>query len=262
LEVEEAVSRWHAFLSKIDDRVRETLAVAREGCATLIDTNDLDPLPMTNAWSGIQNQVHELLKKVQETWQKNVAPTLEDKGLLFREQCEKGEELRRSVEEATERARVAIFADAARKVLAQAKANLAGEFHCTQCGAVLAISDRFFRSRHVACPYCNCVNTFVPGTKVMAVEHFCCHHLAREAALDLHFIWERAEARMKGRGSEDLTILEAAERALGDYTRAYLLARIALVPEYEKDFDRDFRGRMAEFYQQVAHYPAWKGAAR
>ena len=34
------------------------------------------------------------------------------------------------------------------------------------------------------------------------------------------------------------------------YTTAYLRARIELVPEYEKDFEKDLKGKMAFFYER------------
>ncbi|MHB8872765.1 MAG: hypothetical protein ACYC8T_03665 [Myxococcaceae bacterium] len=241
MDAKEAIGRWESFLGKLCARAADTLAEAEQGCAMLLDLNSLDPMPMSNAWTAVENQLRELASKVDQTWEEKVEPALEaaqlSGGRLDAERA-KGEALRRSIERDQESASVRIFAAAARKILAQAKENLSKDFRCKQCSAPLALSDRFFRSRHLTCPNCANVNTFVPGTQVQAVEYFCCHHLAKEKTQALWGAWLDAE-----RGPRP-----AAERALRAYTEAYLLARIEIVPEYQKDFERDLKGKMAFFY--------------
>ena len=159
----------------------------------------------------------------------------------------KGAALCHRFERAKLRAEIRVFGDAARKILARARENLARTFLCTQCRAPLPISDRFFRSRHVPCPHCNTVNTFVPGTDVLSVEPFCCHRLAQVAAEAPYFAWLDAEEEMNQGDAPEA--VAAAERALRAYQTAYLRARIEIVPEYEKDFEKDLAGRMAFFYE-------------
>jgi hypothetical protein len=236
------MERWNAFLAKIDAHARELLVQAEEGCAALLDMNDLDPMPMTNAWNAIDLQMKALVRKIDDTYREKVEP-LDDSPAL----AEQGAALSRRIEHDLEETGIRVFADAARKIFDQAKANLAREFRCTQCGAALPVSDRFFRSRHVSCAYCKNVNTFLPGAKVQAVEHFCCHHLAQQKTRALWLEWIAAEQAMDRDGG-----VGAAERALLAYTEAYLRARIEIVPEYEKDFEKDKKGRMAFFYARTA----------
>lgn len=251
MDEREAIQRWDAFLAKLEQRHEETLAQAAEGCAMLLDLNALDPLPMSNAWSGVESQLHELSEKVEQTFSEKVEPILEeaeDWPALERER-DKGIALQRAFERARQRAEIRVFADAARKILARAKENLARTFQCTQCRAPLPVSDRCFRSSHVPCPHCNTVNTFLPGTEVTSVEWFCVHRLAQAEAEELYFGWHDAEEAMND-SDEAPEAVAAAERALHAYTTAYLRARIAIVPEYEKDFEKDLNGKTAFFREQ------------
>jgi hypothetical protein len=260
VDTSEALQRWDGFLAKIRQRVEETLQQAEQGCTALLDLANLDPLPMSNAWSAIEGQLLELSAKVQETWQAKVEPALEAaewETARILEQHEKGAALQRWRERATETVSIRIFGDASRRIAEEARKNLSAEFRCTQCRAALEVSDRFFRSVHVTCPYCNNVNTFVPGTKVQAVEHFCCHHLAREKSRDLWFAWQDAEAAMRATNFESLREMKAAEAALLGYTRAYLRARIEVVPAYEPDFEKDLKGKTAFFYDEVSSSDVW-----
>lgn len=257
---EEAVNRWDAFLSKIEERCQQTLAEAQQGCAALLDVAGLDPLPMSNAWSAIENQIVELTSRIDDTWSEKVEPAFEEADWEWDQiepQLDRGRALSAKMLRDRDAVAFRIFAEAAEKIFEEAKKNLAQDHPCTQCHAPLPLSDQFFRSVHVTCPYCNNVNTFVPGTKIASVEHFCCHHLSRARTVDLWFAWVDAEERM--RDTETLENMKAAEAALKQYNEAYLKARIAIVPELEKDFEKDLQGRMAFFYEEVSRSDEWDG---
>jgi len=235
----ETVARWDAFLGKLRGRVDETLAQAEEGCAMLLDVNGLDPQPMTIAWMAIETQLHELTQKVDQTWEAKVEPALEGTPGVEAER-EKGDALRRDIERQKDALEVRMFADAARKIYAQAKANLARDQKCAQCGAAMKLGQAFFRSRHLTCSFCTNVNTFVPGSLISSVEYFCCHHLAREKSAPQWAAWLAAEHGPRAQ----------AEAALKAYATAYLNARIEIVPEYAADFEKDLKGKMAFFFER------------
>jgi len=256
----EAIARWDAFLGKIGATAAELLSQAEAGCSALLDLNHLDPMPMSNAWTAVGTQLLGLASKIDQTWREKVEPVLDDAARHEERTHErqKGEALAAKIDRDKERLEIRIFGEAAQKILTEAKASLARELRCSQCQAALSISDRCFRSRHVACQYCNTVNTFLPGTKVMAVEYFCCHHLARAKTQALYDAWIEADTKMRRARDEELSLMKAAESALARYTTAYLRARIEIVPEYEKDFDKDLKGKMAFFYEQVSRSPVWR----
>jgi hypothetical protein len=239
VELAQTMARWDAFLAKICERADETLAQAEEGCAMLLDVNGLDPQPMTVAWMAIENQLHELAQKIEQTWSEKVEPALEEDPQLEGQRA-KGDAARASIAQKKEQLEVRMFADAARRIYEQARVNLAKEHKCAQCGAALELRAAFFRSHHVTCGFCRNVNTFVPGSTIAAVESFCCHHLAREKSAPLWAAWTKAQLRKDSDRA-------SAQKALRDYTTAYLRARIELVPEYAQDFEKDLKGKMAFF---------------
>ncbi len=259
----EAVARWEAFLARLRERWGQTLAEAEQGCAQLLDQSGLDPLPLSNAWTAIENQLRELGTRAEQTWTEKVEPALEAGGVdpdLLLAELEKQARWSRELEQQKLQVELRIFADAAARILAQAKLNLSRDHRCSQCGGPLKLSDRFFRSTQVPCSFCDSVNTYVPGAQVQAVEWFCCHHLARKSAEKAFFAWLDAAEALRSSSDEDedgahAEVERRAEEALRDWYRAYLRARIEIVPEYAKDFDRDLEGRMAEFYARIGKTP-------
>lgn len=229
----------------------------------LLDLADLDPTPMTNAWTGIEQQLIQLSSKVDETWSDKVEPAFEEADWDWDEQIEpqarKGTELNDWLEREREVVGIRIFAEAAEQVFEKARSNLSRDFECNQCGSAVSVSDRFFRSLHVPCDHCDMVNTFDPGTKVRAVEHFCCHHLSRAKSQELWFAWLDADQAMRHARDEDLALMKSAERALRAHTEAYYRARIEIVPEYEPAFAKDVEGRMRSFYQELSRSDVWDG---
>ncbi len=223
----ETIARWDAFLAKIRARADETLAQAEEGCAMLLDVNALDPQPMTIAWMAIENQLHELSQKIDETFDQKVGPALGDDADA---QAPKGRALQDDIERKKDAVELKVFSEAAKKIYAQAKSELAQDQKCAQCGAAVRLKQAFFRSCHLTCGHCQTVNTYVPSSRISAVEYFCVHHLARAQTADLQAVWLKRK--------------DAASRRAA--TAAYLKARIAIVPEYEKDFEKDLEARLRE----------------
>jgi hypothetical protein len=158
---------------------------------------------------------------------------------------ERGHQRRVKLERVLRKAEVAIAADAARRVLAEARKILEKEFHCTQCKAPLPVQQQFFRSYYVPCAYCRTVNTFEPGMVARNVEHFCVHALAEEEALDAHMRHTDAEGR------RDEFDRPTRVKLYADYVEAYLRARIRLIPEFEKTLELDRKGKMDGFIQYL-----------
>ena len=252
---QDPVQRWQAFLDKIKQRFEEMMAQAVPGCTALLDATGLESVAMSNAWTGVVQQTHQL------TWSDKVEETMEAAGIeddAFDAQRAKGDELVEWIELERERTEVRIFADAARTIMAAAMEVLAKDFPCTQCKAALTIPQRFFRSAHVTCVYCNTVNTWEPGSRVRAVEHFCTHHLAREAAWD-EWVTMQATDRARHGYDESAKTLKAYEAATIAFNTTYLRARIEVIPQYADQFDADLEGRMRQFYLDMKYCEAWPG---
>ncbi len=259
MNVDEALTRWDAFQEKIRTRCSEVLDEAAEGCRALLQIDTLDTLPMSNAWSAIELQINELVHKTEDAWGERVVPVLEDAGWSEARIVQRGQ----SRDDTTnwmlwekEKLEIDLFAEAAQGIYDQAKAILAGEYVCTQCGARLEVPRQFFRATHVTCRYCDKVNTFVPGTTVRAVEDFCVHHLSKAHAGALWFEWLHREEDL--RQEENKATIAAAEHALRGFYEAYLKARMDIVPEYAESYEKDLQGRMSGFYNTFELRERWE----
>jgi len=255
----DAIRSWDALLAEVDAAAMAILTRAEADCARLLDLKNLDPLPMSNAWTAVNTQLLGLTTKVEQTWREKIQPVLEEAEQYDDRDRErqKGDALIRRLETNRERLEVGLFGVAAQRLYAQLRADLVRDVRCTQCFAALPVGDRLFRARQVACPQCQAVNAFAPDAKVTALEYFCCHHLARLETRALYEAWLAAEGKMR-RSADDLAAMKAAERALEAYARAYLAAKIAIVPEYEATFDTDLKGKMAFFYEELGRSTAWR----
>jgi transcription elongation factor Elf1 len=257
------VDRWDAFLGKIKGRFEELIAQAREGCPVLLEAASLDTVPMSNAWTGIVQQIHSLRQKIDDTWSDKVEEPMEDAGLgddVIDAQRDKGEKLDDWMEREVEREELSIFASAADRIHAEAQKILAQAFKCTQCKAALPVPEKFFRSAHVTCEYCNTVNTFEPGSLVRGVEHFCSHYMARRATWREWVAMADAEQQVRSARDETIEMLRIQEEATRAYWRAYLTKRAEIVPAYAESLEKDFEGKMGAFYRDMERNEVWLSA--
>ena len=256
----EVHARWNAFLGKIEGTFAQLMAEAHAGCLELLDLNQLDPIAMSNAWSGIRAEVFALQEKVGSTWREKVEAAFDaagvDKPEVYAEEA-RGRALASRLLLEAERKEIAIFADAGDRILAAAQRVLRNEHRCTECGAELPIPGQLFRSIHVTCTYCDRVNTFEPGTQVRMVEHFCSHHLSQRAALEEWNGLKAAEQARRDTRGDTIEGLRALELAMRRYWTAYFRARASVVPELARDLERDIESRMRPFRDEMANNPVW-----
>lgn len=265
MSAEAALNRWYDFLTRITGKHAALLAEAREGCATLHVEADLDPGAMTNAWTGLNFQAMALETKVDDTWRDQVEPLFERSGVpaaTLRAEADRGEATRIRMEWEREQARIAIFADAARRVLERARALERAETGCTQCGASIAVPPGTFQAVNLTCPACDAVNTFEPGTWVRMIEWFCAHALAEEAAFELWWPRQAAERARRGAREATLALIQAEETATLAWWRRYYEARAALVPRLAPAIEADVKGKMGAFYADAEREAAWRRAGR
>ncbi|MCZ6602139.1 MAG: hypothetical protein O6952_03955, partial [Planctomycetota bacterium] len=245
----------------------------------------------SNAWTAIRQRVIDVSAKIDDTWSEKVEEALEDAGIegkaLWRQE-KKGSDLEDSIELEMQKTEVKVFADAARKIFDEARNILAKDFLCTQCKAKLEVPEQFFRSVHVTCQYCTTVNTFEPGGKVRAVEHFCTHHLCSETAWDEYVAMFEAEKVVRDAhrrldemsdderealeeaaeesggpepGDSTLAELKVQETATRAYWTSYLKKHVEIIPEYEENFERELAARLKPFYETMADHDVWQANA-
>lgn len=255
------LERWETFLGKIRAQFDALVEEGTEGCLELLELSDFDPIPMTNAWTGIRAELMALDARVDTVWAQKVEQAFHAAGLDDAEverQRARGFDLQARLRLEQEQREVDLFGAAGERLLARAREAMARSFCCTQCGAALAVPAQCFRSVHVTCAYCEAVNTYEPGTQVRQVESFCSHHLSQKrAAAEWARLRAAEERRRKTRG-DVLEVLRAVEKATRDYWTAYFRARADLVPDYAKDLEKDIQARLRPFLDEMAKNPIWK----
>ena len=259
------IARWDAFLANIAKRHGDLLAEAVAGCEALHLQSGLDPSAMTSAFSGINRRALDLESKIMDAWSDKVDDALDDAGAssaVTDRESAKGEALADRLELERERARVKIFADAARRLMERASLEQRTEHLCTQCGALLAIPEGTSRAVNVTCAQCQSVNTYEPGTWARWVEGFCVHPLTEEASWDWWVALRSAEARRREARNTTLELIQAEEQAMIVWNQAYFRLRAGMFPAYRGDEDAYLRGRMAQFYTGLEHEGAWKRAGQ
>lgn len=254
--------RWDTFLAKIEERFHDLLGQAKTVLPSMLEFQDYDTLPFGNAWGGISRQAKELIWKIQDTWQEKVAPAFDEvinqsdefyalhHKSYYKEihypAMEKGLELADRLEKELKRYETSIFAEAARKLQAQAQKGLADSFSCTQCQAPLPVRQQFYRAYFHTCDYCRTVNTFEPGTLARNVEHFALRPLAEETALEEYFLYTDLEQAYRRQRSDRPAVIGRDEvlKAYENYMRKYLDACVEIIPELGKTYDRELQSKI------------------
>ena len=73
---EELIQRWDGFLKKIEDRFHESLKHAEEACSEQLVATDYEYETVMRSWQGMKAQIHELIRKIYDTWHAKVEPEM------------------------------------------------------------------------------------------------------------------------------------------------------------------------------------------
>ncbi len=185
---EELTLRWDNFLVKITSRSDELLEQANQGTDMFIPQLQFDTNAVGNAWTGIKNQIDELVEKLEEGW--NKMDELFDKTGCSENQTEeqrtKKEETDIFINLQYERNKTLALAKAAKQVFSNINCHInKNKIHqCTQCGSDLSINIYTFRSKNVKCESCGSVNTYEPDGKILALETWVVGALAEEYVIN------------------------------------------------------------------------------
>ncbi len=245
------VDRWRAFLGSVKSRHATVLEEAHEGCLALFEQSDSDFGPLTSAWTAMNIRAQNLESKIGDTWCDQVEPLLEAEGheadALQGLEAE-GIALAGELETHREHVRVDLYARAARRLHALARAEQASEVGCTQCGAPIEVPDTFV-SLNLTCTRCGAVNTFEPGARVRAIASTVIPALLDEATLSEADARRAAEAALSNARGEPEQLVDALEQA----HRVYWSKRLRLQSTWENrtiDLQKEIDMRLATFASQ------------
>ncbi len=259
----EVIARWEAFLSNVRARFEQIMEESRQGCAALFEQSGGDPIPLSNAWAGMNARALTLGSKVTDTFEASVDPALEAAGasvdIIDRER-ERGLALVSWMDRERERVRVEIFAGVGRRMWEEGLAEQQGSFACSQCGAGLRV-PRTVRAVNLTCPHCSAVVTFEPGMRLRYAANYV-HNLVEQDVWPLWLAWQDAEDALRAARGASLAQIQAVEDAQIAYWRAYLEARARWLPERAADLEADLRGKMRQWYDTIQHERAWVQAGR
>lgn len=188
MAVEELITRWDTFISKLKDRYFEILAQAEEPLKEVIENLQYDNVIIINIKTGLHNQaVLQLYQKAEEGWSKMQAEIYKSGHLgLIRQEAVKLESFREWLDTEFMKFEVGLFARAARKILENVKQHINDKkiHKCTQCAAELPINIYSFMAVNIKCDSCGAVNTYQPDDRIRALEYYVIEPLAEEYALE------------------------------------------------------------------------------
>jgi hypothetical protein len=252
-------ARWDGFLSKIRERFDELMRESEAGCAALLVQTGGDTTPLSNAWTGMRMRALDLRAKISTTWSEQVQDKFHEIEAYGRADAAwaRAQKLDDEFEIELERIETKIFADALRSLLQMAAAEQA-ELRCSQCGAELP-TNVVFEAIDVNCRHCSALNTIEPGMKArMGVAMG--HYLWAEKCWPQWLARHRAEQAVKRAREVSLAQLQAWEQAEIEYWSAWLRERATLMPNTARDFDKELRGRLYQFYGSLDREAVWRKA--
>ncbi|WPU96357.1 hypothetical protein SNE25_12590 [Mucilaginibacter sabulilitoris] len=227
---EQLVVRWDAFLAKIDARFNESLTYGEDAVLNSLEDNDYDYYGAFRTLKAIQSQVYnDLIQKISDTWQQQVAPLMRADGIYWAEESYKGHQLAESMHE---RMQLWLFVTEGKlslKYYDHAIQLINRNFFCTQCNSPLQVKRDFFMAQYVTCNYCNAVNTFEPETKYAAIGWNVVNNIAALYSLNEYKEMIAAE-------NKDAGIYKKAQRT---YYEKYFDERIKLMPHTASTKEHD-----------------------
>ncbi len=182
------VERLDGFLAKIDERLEAIIEEATAGCAQLAAQYPDDPLPLTNALSGLDHRVSQLRDRIEQTWDGQIEPMFEEAGdSAFHDVgLDRKQDAEEAFDHRWEVAKVKIHADHARNLFTRAQAALQVQPVCDRCGGPIHPADRTV-SETVVCSACNATNQYQPAAAIQQYGGGGVEALAAEATVGMRY---------------------------------------------------------------------------
>ena len=242
------IQKWDSFLSKIENRFKESLMHAQNACIDQLAETNYDYETVMRSWQGMKAQIRQLSHKIDVVWDEKVAPEMDVLGDFASDEYTKGSNLGDKLEED-----LTAFERQLEGELSQLFYNhaikIADKVHnCTQCNSEIQIRNDLFRAQYITCNYCNTVNTIEPETQFLKVGWGIIDNIAKVKTQSQFDAMEDAiEAIRLHRGQAPESYWQTYEKAHNAYWDAFFKERITLNSELEKRYDDDMARKKKEF---------------
>lgn len=261
-----AVERWNGLLAQIKarhDQVRaEAEAEGRRFIASVAGGGDY--LPLSHQLGAVKHRLHDLEKKIMDTWHAQVDDAIlgEGNSVAVRDaERERGIELGHALDDAREDMEINLMAELAKARYAAAQAQLQPVV-CAGCHASYA-APHGFRQIEMQCS-CGAIVRYDPDELMRSAGAIGTHPIPHQAAANEVRAMRAADrARREARSPTPLHLLQADEAAQIAYWYRYLAARAWFEPELGRDPVMEVRKRMEQWYQYTCEgEELWRAAGR
>jgi hypothetical protein len=225
--LEAVTQRWTVFLQKVEARLGEVEAEAREGLADIIAIEVVDPAPLSGALQEVHARLRALVKKVDAAWTDTIEPECEEHDASRVEKLRRlGEALNRRIEALGAALEADARVQAADRLKALAEEERAArKLVCAKCGAPLPEPAVLHRAENVTCAHCRAVNTVRPGLAMAMYFAGALQLKAKAVARASDAQLKDAEERFKRRRHPSREDAEALRAALAAHWREVCLAK-------------------------------------
>jgi RNase P subunit RPR2 len=238
------VGRWSDFLSKIEQKFRESLQLGKQAVLDSLEENDYDYYASERTLYAIKSQISAtLVNKIDEVSADQVLPAMRADGDYWVDEIARGHHLREDLYRQLTLWEIDLEGTLSQKYYDHAIVLINKNFYCTQCKSPLAIRRQFFQSQYVTCLYCNTVNTFEPETKYVQIGWNVVDNIARQNAMEEYRIMQEAgdlKREVDPRNSTNSTTHNESYRdACKKYVERFFTERIKLLPDTAAGFTAD-----------------------
>jgi hypothetical protein len=252
---QELVGRWNDFLSKIEQKFKESLQLGKQAVLDSLEENNYDYYASDRTLYAIKSQISTtLVDKIDEVSADQVLPAMRADGDYWVDEIAKGHHLREELYRRLTLWEIDIEGMLSQKYYDHAILLINKNFCCRQCKSPLTIRRQFFQSQYVTCLYCNTVNTFEPETKYVQIGWNVVDNIARKNAMEEYRAMQEA-GRLKQEAEprysvNSTTHNELYRDACKKYVERFFTERIKLLPDTAADFTVD----VARELKQKFHY--------
>lgn len=245
---EELIHRWDNFLTKIENRFNESLEQAEAACLEQLQETDYDLYTVMGSMQGIDAQLRNLIKKIDETWHSTVQPEMRFVGDFWINEYHKGIELNEKLYAVHTKFNRNL--DYKLAILSYDNMMLKATKHinCSQCNAEVAVRLDVFRAQYLTCKFCNAVNTFEPESNFQMLGWSVVDNIATVRAQKEYDAMNNAlELIGSYRGQAPADYWDAYEKTYNAYWEKYFHERIKLNAEAADRLDADLARKKKEF---------------